>query len=59
MNVLVKVQVFTEIVLNQEKSAILLKILLPKNGSFRTFCIFEGYFPMFMKNCLHETKFNL
>ena len=59
MNVLVKVQVFKEIVFNQKKSALLLKILLPQNGSFRIFCIFEGYFLMFMKNCLLETKFNL
>ena len=34
-------------------------MLLYKSGSFRTFCIFEGYFPMFMKNCLLETKFNV
>ena len=59
MNILVKVQVFKEIVFNKKKSALFLKILLPKNGSFRTFCIFEGLFPMLMKNCLLETKFNI
>ena len=58
MHVLVKVQVFKEIIFNKKKS-LLLKILLPKNGSFCTFLHFWGYFPMFMKNCLLETNFHL
>ena len=44
MNVLVKVHVFIEIVFNQKKSTILLKIVLSKSGLFRTFCIFGGIF---------------
>ena len=58
MNVLVKVQVFKEIVFNQKKCPPF-KDFVAQKWVISHFLHFEGYFPMFMKNCLLETKFNL
>ena len=49
MNVLVKVQVFKEIVFNQKKSALLLKILLPKIGYFALFAFLRVFSNVYEK----------
>ena len=55
MNVLDKV--FKGNVFNKEEVPSFYRCCYTKVGQFALFfCIFEGYCPMFMKNCLLETK---
>ena len=44
---------------NKEQLALLFEMLLSTSRSIRMFCNFLVYFPMFWKNVLLETKFNL
>ena len=54
MHVLVKVQVFKEMVFNKKKVPSFWRVFA-KNWVMSHFLHFKKYFPMFMKICLHET----